>query len=157
MSEEQQPVAVGPGLWLELRRHLAAPWQFVFHQWIEPHEIAAWFGPIGYRVIAYRLEPEVGGAWHMTLRSPAGEDFIVGGRFREIAPPGRLRFTWCPESGPDRGWASEVEVELRPSSGSTWLRLRHGPLASAELVESHRKAWGSTLDSLALKLDEESR
>jgi uncharacterized protein YndB with AHSA1/START domain len=157
MIEERKPTDVVPGHWLELRRRFAAPWQFVFRQWVEPHEIAAWFGPIGYSVAAYLIEPEVGGSWRMTLRSPAGEDFVIGGRYLEVDPPGRLRFTWIPESGPEQGSETEVELRLRADHGTTRLHLRHGPFASQEQLDGHAKAWGSTLDSLGLKLDEESR
>jgi uncharacterized protein YndB with AHSA1/START domain len=157
MVEEQETVTVAPGHWLDLRRRLAAPWQVVFRQWIEPSEVAAWFGPMGYSVTAHLIEPEPGGSWRVTLRSPAGEDFVVVGRYLEVDPPGRLRLTWIPETGQGRGAETEVELTLRPHQGATWLRLRHGPFASPELVASHARAWGSALDSLALKLDEESR
>jgi uncharacterized protein YndB with AHSA1/START domain len=157
MTEEKRPAVIERAHWLDLRRRFAAPWQFVFKQWIEPNEIAAWFGPMGYRVAAYLIEPEIGGSWRVTLRSPSGEDFVVGGRYLEITAPERLRFTWCPETGQERGAESEVELTLQAAHGTTRLRLRHGPFASPELVESHAEAWGSTLDRLQLKLDEESR
>jgi uncharacterized protein YndB with AHSA1/START domain len=144
----------GDGRWLEVRRHLRAPWQFVFTQWIEPHELAAWFGPIGFKVAAYAIDAVEGGGWWMTLRTPGGEELTVSGRFLTIEPPERLRFTWAPEREGGRGPETEVQLTLRPDQGTTRLTLRHGPLAQ-EQVESYRKTWKSILDSLVLKLSEE--
>ena len=145
----------GSGQWLEIRRHLRAPWQFVFTQWVEPHELAAWFGPVGFRVAAYSIDAVEGGGWWMTLRTPAGQELRVSGRFLLIEPPERLHFSWVPEIDGRPGPETRVELTLRADQGTTRLTLRHGPLATAEQVESYRKTWRSTLDSLVLKLSEE--
>ena len=49
----------------------------------------------------------------------------------------------------------EVELLLQPDQGTTCLLLRHGPLQSKAQVETYRRTWKSTLDSLVLKLSEE--
>lgn len=145
----------GGGRWLEVRRHLRAPWQFVFSQWAEPHELAAWFGPVGFKVAAHRIEAFEGGSWWMVLRTPTGRELTVGGRFLLIDPPERLRFTWVPETEGQPGAETEVELTLAPDQGTTRLRLRHGPLESQAQVDSYRKTWRSILDNLVLKLTEE--
>jgi uncharacterized protein YndB with AHSA1/START domain len=157
MFEQQPANAARIGHWVDLRRHLAAPRQVVFRQWIEPHELATWFGPVGFTVAAHLIVPEIGGGWRMTLRSPLGEDFVVAGRFLEIEPPRRLRFSWRPESGVRPSHPTEVEVAFCASEGSTRLHLRHGPFASPEQAVRHTCAWERALDSLALRLDEEWR
>lgn len=143
------------GLWLEVRRHLRAPWQFVFGQWVQPNDLAAWFGPIGFRVESYVIDAVEGGSWWMVLRTPGGRELRVGGRFLVIDPPERLLFTWVPETAEGHGQETEVELLLRPDQGTTRLLLRHGPLQSKAQVETYRKTWKSTLDSLVLKLSEE--
>lgn len=146
----------GDGRWLEVRRHLRAPWQFVFSVWTEPHQLAAWFGPVGFKVEAHRIEAVEGGSWWMVLRSPGGRELTVGGRFLMIDPPARLVFTWVPEVAGVPGAETEVEVTLAADQGTTRLRLRHGPLESQAQVETYRKTWKSILDSLTLRLSEEN-
>ncbi len=145
----------GSGLWLDVRRHLRAPWQFVFTQWTEPHELAAWFGPVGFKVAAHVIEAVEGGSWWMVLQTPGGRELRVGGRFLLIDPPERLSFTWVPENEGGPGPETTVEMTLMPDQGTTWLYLRHGPLESRAQLESYRKTWKSILDSLVLKLSEE--
>jgi uncharacterized protein YndB with AHSA1/START domain len=144
-----------PRDWIELQRRFAAPWQVIIRQWLEPHLVAAWFGPLGYAVTAYRLRPVEGGEWWLTMRAPDGAESTVSGHYIEIDPPYRLRLSWSPGRSSEATDVTEVELMLEPRSGGTLLRLRHGPFADAELREANRIAWSSTLDSLALQLVED--
>lgn len=143
---------VGDGRWIVVRRRFAAPWQVVFRSWVTPHELARWFGPVGFTLSAFTIEPVEGGAYRLTLRSPAGDEQTVTGHYLVVDPPARLRFSWRFE-----GWASatEVDLALQAEEGATRLRLRHGPFADPAVADAHRRGWRSTLDSLALQLAED--
>ena len=139
------------GRWIVVRRRFTAPWQVVFRHWITPHELARWFGPVGFEVSEFALEPVVGGAYRLTLRAPSGEERAVSGRFLLIDPPARLRFSWHPEGWPE---ANQVELALTADRGATDLALRHGPFRDPAIARTHRLGWRSTLESLALDLAE---
>lgn len=151
MAEPPRRVDGPDGRWIVVRRRFTAPWQVVFRHWVTPHELARWFGPVGFEVSAFAIEPVEGGAYRLTLRAPSGEERTVSGRFLLIDPPARLRFSWHPE-----GWAAanEVELQLTADRGATKLELRHGPFADPATARTHRLGWRSTLDSLALDLAE---
>jgi uncharacterized protein YndB with AHSA1/START domain len=155
MSDEELPATSDAGRWIEVRRRFTAPWQVVFRQWVEPNELAAWFGPVGFEVTDFTVDPVEGGSWRLGLRSPAGDPFVVFGEYVAIDPPRRLRFTWRVEGAVGAPEATEVEVTLRPEEGTTRLSLRQGPFDSTRAREVHRRAWRSTLESLALKLIED--
>jgi uncharacterized protein YndB with AHSA1/START domain len=154
---DQQGVVPGAevGRWIEVRRQFRAPWQVVFRHWIEPHELAAWFGPVGFDVTEFTVDPVEGGTWLVGLRAPSGDRFTLRGEYRLIEPPARLRFTWELGGGVEAPQATEVDVVLRPDEGTTKLALRQGPFTSTRAREQHRRAWKSTLESLALKLAED--
>jgi uncharacterized protein YndB with AHSA1/START domain len=155
MDENGTLPAVEAGRWIEVRRRFRAPWQVVFRHWVEPNELSAWFGPVGYDVTEFTVDPVEGGEWQVGLRAPSGDRFTLRGRYLLVDPPGRLRFTWELGGGVEAPQATEVDVSLRPEEGATRLLLRQGPFASPRAREQHRRAWKSTLESLALKLSEE--
>ena len=155
MRDDDLPVRTESGRWIEIRRRFPSPWQVVFRQWVEPNELAAWFGPVGFDVTDFSIDAVEGGQWRMGLRSPAGDEFVIFGNYMVVDPPRRLRFTWRVEGAVGPIEPTEVEVRLAAEEGTTRLTLRQGPFESAPAREVHRRAWRSTLESLALKLIED--
>ena len=155
MAQMPAPAGGGPGGRVRVRRRYGLPWQVVFRAWVEPARLAAWFGPQGHTVPEYRAEVVPGGSYRLTLRAPDQSEHTVSGTYLAVEPPGRLAFTWVEEREGREASESVVEVRLSPERGGTLLVLEHGPLATTELLESHRRAWRSTLDSLALALAED--
>lgn len=139
------------GRWIVVRRRFTAPWQVVFRHWVTPHELARWFGPVGFQVVAFAVEPVEGGPYRLTLRAPTGDERTVAGSFLLIDPPARLCFSWQPEGWPE---ANQVELALTSDRGATSLELRHGPFVDGAAARAHRRGWRSTLESLALDLAE---
>lgn len=140
------------GRWITVRRRFSAPWQVVFRHWVTPHELARWFGPVGFEVSAFAVQPVEGGLYQLTLRAPSGEERTVSGRFLRIDPPACLSFSWHLEGS---ATANEVQLEFTAERGATRLELRHGPFADLATARTHRLGWRSTLDSLALDLAEQ--
>lgn len=155
MNEDAALPAVEAGSWIEIRRRFRAPWQIVFRHWVEAHELAAWFGPVGYDVTDFTVDAVEGGVWKLGLRSPGGDRFTLRGRYLVVEEPELLRFTWELSGGIEAPLATEVHVTLRADEGTTRLTLRQGPFLSSRTREAHRRAWKSTLESLALKLSED--
>jgi uncharacterized protein YndB with AHSA1/START domain len=84
------------------------------------------------------IELKPGGLFRMNV---SGDGFAVG-RFLEIMPNRRLKFTWgweMPERRIPPG-SSTVEIELLPQGTGTLLRLTHTGLPP-DWVELHRQGW----------------
>jgi uncharacterized protein YndB with AHSA1/START domain len=77
-------------------REFAAPRQTVFEAWTDPKQLMQWWGPKGFTNPVCEWPATPGGAIHVVMRAPNGEDYPMGGAFREVLPPERLVFT----SGP---------------------------------------------------------
>lgn len=74
-------------------RHFDAPRELVFKAWIEPKQMAQWWGPSGFSNPICKLDVRVGGAIYIVMRSPDGLEHPMGGVFHEIIEPERLVFT----------------------------------------------------------------
>ena len=78
---------------LRIERLFAAPREKVFDYWARPELCASWFGPEGFSIPAYEIEPRENGAWCVTMVSPDGAKHVVSGAYRLIDPPARIAFT----------------------------------------------------------------
>jgi uncharacterized protein YndB with AHSA1/START domain len=76
-----------------LTRTFDAPRELVWKAWTDPEQLAHWWGPKGFTNPVCEADARVGGAWHIVMRSPAGDDYPCGGVYREIVAPERLVFT----------------------------------------------------------------
>ena len=145
-----------PNQTLRLTRLFQAPRDRLFTAWTDPQALMDWFSPSNdYSTPSAEVDLRVGGRYRIQMKAADGSLYTVTGLYRDVRPPERLVFTWVPESPEGDMPETEVELLLQPDQGTTRLRLRHGPLVSKRQVETYRKTWKSTLDSLVLKLSEE--
>lgn len=73
---------------LRIVRRFDVPSQRVFAAFTEPDAMRAWWTPD----TVFDLDVRVGGRWRIE-RSEAGETLVMEGRYLEVDPPMRLRFT----------------------------------------------------------------
>lgn len=133
---------------LVMRRVFEAPRERVYEAWTDPHLAAQFLGPceIGATV---EMDVRIGGAYRIVMHHTEGEDWAVGGTFREVLPPQRLSMTWrWEEDDPNDEYESLVTVELFDRNGKTELVLTHEYLADVESRERHTTGWNSALDQL---------
>lgn len=122
---------------------IAAPPEAVYAMFVEPARLVRWIG------ISADLEPVPGGRFRFEI--VPGQ--FCEGRYLELDPPHRLRFTWGwtdPAQGVGPG-GSTVEVALTARPPGTWLRLVHTGLGAA--VERHDAGWTHFLSHLATAAD----
>lgn len=135
---------------LTLTRVFDAPPELVFRAWTERDRFARWMGPKGFTVTFCELDASNGGAYRACMRSPEGKDHWVTGVFREVAPPGRLVFTWAWEDENGKpGHESLVTITLAAEGAKTRLTLRHTGFESESARNSHKDGWNGCLDCLA--------
>src|SRR5437868_8726406 len=75
---------------LRLSRTFHAPPETVFKAWSSAEHIKRWFSPEGFTVPDAKVQMQVGGAFDLCMRSPAGEKHWIRGTFVEVAPSTRL-------------------------------------------------------------------
>ena len=142
-------VAVEDDCVLKLERHLKATPETVFAAWVEPEQIAKWFGPGDATIPSQEIDARVGGAWQVTMRMSSGMERIVSGVYREIDPPSRLAFTWAWHNDGTRGHETEVVVELTPEDGGTLLSLTQRTFQTSNDRDMHNMGWSYSLTGLA--------
>jgi uncharacterized protein YndB with AHSA1/START domain len=141
------------GIVLELTRELAASRERVFGALTQPDDLAAWWGPRGFTTPEIELDLRVGGRYRFTMQPPDGERFHLSGEFQEVAPPGRLAYTfrWDEPARDDR--ETVVTLSLDAVRGATELSLSQGDFATEERLALHRNGWTDSLDKLSALLD----
>jgi len=112
---------------------IRAPREAVFRYFTDPARFAAWWGE------GSTVDPRPGGK--VFIRYPNGA--TASGAFRELAPPGRVVFTFGNESpaGPIPPGGSTVTVLLEEVPGGTRMTLRHSGFPSAEIARHFVQGW----------------
>ncbi len=134
---------------LRLTRTFAAPRETVFQAWTDREILVKWWGPKGYTVPVAEIDVRPGGAWRTCMRSPEGEEYCVGGVYREVIPPEKLVFTWAWESDGEPGHETVVTIEFHDKDGATELVLVQELFESVEARDKHNQGWSSSFDCLA--------
>jgi uncharacterized protein YndB with AHSA1/START domain len=134
---------------IEIRRIYPTPPEAVWRAWTTPEAMSRWFRPSDdYVCTVHALEVRVGGAYRLELADLAkGVRHVVGGVYRELAPPSRLAFTWRWETNLTMS-DTLVTVELNPQGTGTELLLTHRRLTDEKLREEHRYGWTGCLERL---------
>jgi uncharacterized protein YndB with AHSA1/START domain len=76
-----------------ITRVFDAPRSMVFKAWTDQSQLQQWWGPKHFTNPVCEVDARVGGAWHIVMRDPQGNDYPCGGVYREIVEPERLVFT----------------------------------------------------------------
>jgi uncharacterized protein YndB with AHSA1/START domain len=135
---------------LVVERVFDAPRSLVFRAWIEPQHLVRWFGPRGFAVPSYTIDPRPGGGWRCCMVSPRGGENWVRGVFREVLEPERLAFTWAHENADGAlGHETLITVTFADLGEKTKLTLRQETFESVEARNDHRSGWTSSVECLA--------
>jgi uncharacterized protein YndB with AHSA1/START domain len=78
---------------ITITRIFDAPRALVFKAWTDAAQLAQWWGPKGFTNPVCEIDPRVGGAIRIHMRSPDGSIYPMKGEIREIVAPERLVFT----------------------------------------------------------------
>ena len=139
---------------LSITRTFDAPRALVWKMWTDPAHVAAWFSPEHFTTPVVRMDVRPGGAIHMVMRAPDGQDHPFDGRFISLDEPGQLVMrTWINLPDGSTWFAVEQTVRFEEVDGRT---IQH---FSAEVLEAREDAigplsgmemgWSQSLDKLA--------
>jgi uncharacterized protein YndB with AHSA1/START domain len=83
-----------PANTVKLHRVLRATPDRVYRAFIDPDAMAKWLPPNGFTGKVHSIEARVGGSYKMSFKNfTTGESHSFGGKFLELAPNERLRYT----------------------------------------------------------------
>jgi len=138
---------------LRLSRVLHARRETVFRAWSSAEHVMRWFAPETFTIPSATVEPQVGGRFDLTMRSPAGEEHLIRGRFVEIDPPARLVIDMeISDSAGAVLFRAYTEIDFADALGGTRLDIvQTYTLVDAEkawMVSGAPEGWRSTLDKL---------
>jgi uncharacterized protein YndB with AHSA1/START domain len=133
-----------------ITRVLKAPCAMVWHAWTDPKQMVQWFSPQEIECRSVNADVKIGGAYRIHMFSDEG-DHIAIGKYQEIVPNKRLRFSWEWENYamPD----SVVTVEFEDLGTTTRLTLTHEAVPDAEDAADHKRGWTSCLDKFVRMME----
>ena len=83
-----------PSNTVKLHRVLRATPDRVYRAFIDPDAMAKWLPPNGFTGKVHSIEARVGGSYKMSFKNfTTGESHSFGGKFLELVPNERLRYT----------------------------------------------------------------
>ena len=133
---------------LAMKRELPAVRSIVFQAFVDPGQLAAWFGPKGYTVSSVEFSPRVGARYRIEVQPPGGEPFHVTGEVREADPPSRLAFTFVYEEPSPDDVETEVALSFLDRGESTEVDLTQRLFKTKQRCALHRDGWSDSFDKL---------
>jgi uncharacterized protein YndB with AHSA1/START domain len=135
---------------VRITRVFDAPRELVFRAWIDPDQIARWWGPLGWGAPreTVEIEPRAGGRYHVRMVEDAtGTAHATRGEILELVEPELIviRNEPLPEIGLTEH--TVTRVELHDEGGKTRLTLTDGPY-TGELRDLTEAGWTEQLGKL---------
>jgi len=153
MANDPRPLDQPPPLVIG-RRLFHAPLKTVFAAWTKAEHVGRWFAPAPYTVPQARVEPRVGGAFEVLMRSPSGEEHWTRGVFVEVVPETRLVIdmqAFGADGAP--AFRALTEVDFTDGLTGTSIDVRQtytliDPAGAAAMIGGAAEGWGQSLDQL---------
>lgn len=134
---------------IRLHRVLRAPAERIFQAFLDPDALCRWLPPYGYLGKIDRIDPRVGGSYHMSFTHfETGHSHSFESRFVELVPGERIRIA---DKFDDPGLAADMTktITLRPVSCGTEMTILHEGLPAAIPAEMCYLGWQESLLQLA--------
>jgi uncharacterized protein YndB with AHSA1/START domain len=134
---------------VQITRIFETPRDRVYRAWMDPDEVAAWYGPEGFDTPRdrIRIDPRVGGRYELTMvQRSSGAEFPIGYDIVELVEPELLvlRSDPLPEIGMHE--PTVTRVEFHEEGSGTRMTLRDGPYPGGG---GHAEAgWRGAFDKL---------
>ncbi len=136
-----------------------APLEVVWSAWVEPEQVAHWWGLRGFTLTTHRHDLRTGGHWDYTMHGPDGTDYPNKTRYLQVEKGSKLVYD---HGGNDeRAPLFRVTALFTELHGKTQLDMTMAlatPEAAAETRKFIKKVGGeSTWDRLAEYLEKGTR
>lgn len=127
----------------------------VFKAWTDRNDFISWYGPEGFTVPFCEMDVRVGGEWRTCIKSPAGDEYWMQGRYVEISKPSKLVFTYDDGSGKNQlNGGTLVTITFTKKGQQTEMKFIQTNFPDKELRDSHFGGWSSAFNCLREAVEE---
>jgi uncharacterized protein YndB with AHSA1/START domain len=134
---------------IRLHRVIRAPAERLYRAFLDPEATAKWLPPNGFTAKVHDFDARVGGGYRMSFTNfSTGKSHSFGGRFIELKPHERIRYT-DKFDDPALPGEMQVTVALRKVDCGAELEIVQEGLPSVIPVESCYLGWQESLAQLA--------
>jgi uncharacterized protein YndB with AHSA1/START domain len=138
-----------------LHRVFATKPDKVYRAFLEADAVAKWLPPNGFTCTVHQLDATVGGTHRMSFRNfTTGNSHSFGGRYLELVPGERLRYTDAFDDANLPG-EMQVTVTLRAVSVGTELDIVQEGIPDVIPAEACYLGWQESLRNLARLVEPE--
>jgi uncharacterized protein YndB with AHSA1/START domain len=140
---------------VRLHRVLRSTPERVYRAFLDADAFAKWLPPNGFTGKVHQLQAEVGGSWRMSFTNfTTGHAHTFGGKYLELAPHERLRYT-SRFDDPNLPGEMQTTVSLAPVSCGTELNIVQENIPGVIPLEACYLGWQESLKLLALLVEAE--
>ena len=134
---------------VRLHRVLTASPERVYRAFLDPAAMCKWLPPYGFTAQVQRMDAEVGGSWRMSFTNfGTGHSHHFGGRYLELVPGERLRYTSAFDD-PKLPGEMTTTVTLRAVSCGTEMQVVQEGIPAMIPAEACYLGWQESLQQLA--------
>jgi uncharacterized protein YndB with AHSA1/START domain len=155
-KRNEASVTPSPALRLEIVRIFDAPRQLVYAAWTTPEHLAKWSAPEGFTIPEATTNFKKGGAYYARMRSPAGEDHRVQGKYLEIVEGKRIVMThgWL-DGACNVGPETTLTVTFEDLGDKTKMTFVQEGFDTAASRDGHEQGWASCFNLLAVLVEKQ--
>lgn len=140
---------------IRLHRVLRAPPERVYRAFLDAEAMVKWLPPYGFTGKVHHIDPKVGGTHKMSFTNfTTGKSHSFGGKYLELAPNERIRYTDAFDSAALPG-EMQVTVNLKKVSCGTELTVVQEGVPDVIPAEACYLGWQESLEQLARLVDPE--
>lgn len=140
---------------LRIHRMLRAPVDRVYRAFLEPDALCRWLPPYGFLGRIDRIDPRVGGSFHMTFTNfENGHGHGFETTFVELVPNERIRMA---DQFDDPAWAADMTktITLRTVSCGTEIEISNEGIPAFIPLDMCLLGWQESLLQLAHLVEHE--
>jgi len=133
---------------VKLHRVLRATPERLYRAFIDPEAMVKWLPPNGFTAKVHSMEARVGGSYKMSFKNfTTGESHSFGGKYLELVPNQRLRYT---DQFDDPNLPGEMitTVTITPVSVGVELNIVQEGIPEAIPADACYLGWRDSLDLL---------
>ena len=144
-----------PGNTIRLHRVLRATPERIYRAFLDPDAMVKWLPPNGFTAKVHQADARVGGSYRMSFRNfTTGKSHSFGGRYLELTPNERLRYT-DKFDDPNLPGEMQTTVTLKKVSVGTELNVVQEGVPEVIPAEACYLGWQESLTLLAKLVEAE--
>jgi uncharacterized protein YndB with AHSA1/START domain len=144
-----------PGNTIRLHRVLRAAPERIYRAFLDPDAMVKWLPPNGFTGKVHQADARVGGSYRMSFKNfSSGKSHSFGGRYLELTPNERLRYT-DKFDDPNLPGEMQTTVTLKKVSVGTELNVVQEGIPEVIPAEACYLGWQESLTLLAKLVEAE--